>query len=331
MFVLLIRAKCLAELNNIFDQASFTFRPFEIEEKEKMTMEKINSNHNSGQEKNTLEEFAPFGCVLDKNFVDLNFRTPVKAFDSFSTLLGIIAEGSPQLEKLSITCKITVDYKSFDNSSVEPGRITSLDIRFSCLTSLYVDYSGSSLFSLNRSNATNQANPPVLSIIVKYCPALIKLNVFLGFCMTEKHLLELILDEKWSDFLFPADNTRWNQDSVVLEGLQVPSQLLNPLCLTLQELGLCTCAFKPTCHRLSEASVYAFALRQFPKLRKIELLDDKSFVDIIKILNKAKETDHQQQQTDFERDIRDAAIQIGIEENLITSPAPFDGKLLCFM
>jgi len=90
MFVLLTRAECLTELNKLFNQYKFNFHRFEIEENRKMTMEKINSN-TSGQAKNTLEEFAPFECMLAKNFVDLNFLTPVKAFNSFLTLMAIIS------------------------------------------------------------------------------------------------------------------------------------------------------------------------------------------------------------------------------------------------
>jgi len=60
-------------------------------------------------------------------------------------------------------------------------------------------------------------------------------------------------------------------------------------------------------------------------MRKLNL--DVSLLDIWKILYEAKEMDHYQQQSDFERDCKDAAIRTGLEENLMSPPTPFTGKL----
>jgi len=288
----------------------------------------ILENYRSYSDKKFIvDEFASLECVLDENFQNLKVESPVPTTNSFSTLMAIIAKGSPKLAKLNIKCH-PVRYERVDISS--PGRF-DLGSRFDCLTSLYVHYDTGFLNSLENENslsAVDQANRSLLSIIGKWCPVLIKLSVYFRFGLKNNHLLGLILDDELSNILFPTDNEGWMSQDSVLAGLQIPSELLNPLCLTLEELnvGNCTSGRRSqlSCDRQS-ASAYALALRHLPKLRELNL--DVSLLDILKILYEAKEIDHQQQQTDFERDCRDAAIRCGREENMILPPTPFTGKL----
>jgi len=156
--------------------------------------------------------------------------------------------------------------------------------------------------------------------------------------LTKKHLFGLIFHGELSDILFPIDDEGWSHDPV-LAGLQVPSELLNPLCQTLQELNVETgraSFFQPGVdgqpNRLSfkrpllSASTYGFALRQLSKLKKIKLVVPLN--EIFKILYAAIEVDNQEQQIEFERDCQNAAITSGVleENSIISSPIPFSGK-----
>lgn len=171
----------------------------------------------------------------------------------------------------------------------------------------------------------------------KFCPSLTNLSVSLSFCLTKKHLLGLILLGEVSDILFPIDNEGWSKDSV-LAGLQVPSEIINPLCLTLQELNVVTgsdCFIRlgedGQCNSIMfrksslSASTFAFFLRQLPKLKKIKLDAHVPLTEVFQILYAAKVIENHEQRIAFERNCRNAAIQT--DENLIiTSPIPFSGK-----
>ena len=278
-----------------------------------------------------MDELAPLECVLDEHFLELKIQTPVPAFNSFSVLMAIIAKECPKLKDLELKFDTTPYYKLVNKI---PSVFGPQDRQLECLTTLNLVCGHYD----TKSSSVDQACQSILRVIGKCCPSLIKLSVSLGFPLTKKHLFGLIIRGEVSDILFPIDDEGWSHD-LVLAGLQVPYELLNPLCQTLQELNVETghaCFIQPDVDGkrnwlvlervFPSASTYAFALRQLPKLKKIKL--DVPLNEIFKILYAAKEVDNQQQQTEFERDCQNAAISSGaLEENsIISSPIPFSGK-----
>ena len=176
------------------------------------------------------------------------------------------------------------------------------------------------------------SNQEILSLVGKFCPALIKLKVTLGYPLKKEHLLGFILGEK-ADLI--TDDARWNQDSVLV-GLQIPPELLiGPICQTLQKLTLISRGgghsdwFEREPNPVDPSLtpfVFAFVLRQFPKLRKVKL--DTSITNLFKIIYNVKKIGIQRQQAKFEETCRVFALKLGLEVDSITSPTPFTCKLL---
>ena len=75
----------------------------------------------------------------------------------------------------------------------------------------------------------------------------------------------------FSNTLFPTDDQRWAEDAV-LDGLQVPTVFLSPLCFTLKSMGLIGRCWRKRCDCWSisktviSASTVAFVFRHFPAL-----------------------------------------------------------------
>jgi hypothetical protein len=297
---------------------------------EQQIMKKYQVDFEMDEERDVMDEFAKLNCVLDEHFEELTLKTPVPSPDSLSTLLSIINRRSPNLKGLFIFF-LNSSYL-LANLSPESLVIAQQDFHLRSLTSLSLEHDTSMMTPIiYETSFRGDINQYILSSVGKHCPALIKLNVSLGFTLEKEHLLELIFGEKVS---VVTDDARWNRDSVLV-GLQIPPEFLNPLCLTLEEFTLISRgggisdwfdrepnAVDPTLTPF----VYAFALRQLPKLRKMEL--DTSITDLFKIIYNVNKTGIEQQpQAEFEEHCRAVALQFGLEVDSITSPTPFTCKL----
>jgi len=279
------------------------------------------------KEKDVMEEFAQLSCVLDEYFVELGIKTPAPIANSFQTLLSLFNRRSPNLKTLNIEF-LNTTYK-LANLSSESVTGAAQDFHLGCLTSLSLNYDTSVITSITYEDpySGNISHQSILSLVGKFCPALIKLNVSLGFPLKKEDLLGLVLGIK-SNVI--TDNERWNEDQVLV-GLQIPPEYLNPLCLTLQKLTLSSMSgdlsdywFEPKGNDVETSIspfVYAFALRQLPKLRKIKL--ETPIIDIFKIIYNVKTGSRQNNQTEFEEICRVLALQFGLEPDSITSPIPF--------
>jgi len=275
------------------------------------------------KKKDVMDEFAQLNSILDEHFEELTIKTPIPIINSFTVLLSLIAHRSPNLKKLSISF-LKTSYKLVNLSS--ESMIVHDFISLSCLTSLNLQYDTSLMvFPTTYEDPFSGNNQSILSVVGKCCPILTKLKVTLGFPLKKRDVLGLILGER-SNLI--TDDDRWGQDSVLV-GLQIPTELLNPLCLTLQELALSSNSggtsswFQPYRDAVHPSSfVYAFALRHLPNLRKIGLWT--SIIDLLKIIHKVNQKIgiHQQhQQAEFEENCRSI-------KDSITSPTPFTCKLL---
>ena len=255
-------------------------------------MKKYQVDSEMDEERDVMDEFTQLNSVLDEHFEELTINTPVPRFDSLSTLLSIINRRSPNLKGLFISF-LNTSYKLANLSSPE-SLIAAQDFHLGCLTSLSLNYDTSVITSITYEDpySGNISHQSILSLVGKFCPALIKLNVSLGFPLKKEDLLGLVLDIK-SNVI--TDNERWNEDQVLV-GLQIPPEYLNPLCLTLQKLTLSSMSgdlsdywFEPKGNDVETSIspfVYAFALRQLPKLRKIKL--ETPIIDIFKIIYNVK-------------------------------------------
>jgi len=333
---LIIREKFVSKLNNIF-QFKFDCYGFTPEEEQQLS-ESYKNYSNSDGEKEMLHEFAPLDCVLDEHFDgELKIYTPTPTFDSIPMLMSIIARRSRKLKDLTIWFH-HCPYKLVNmvSSTTPSSSITVMpsleNLRFECLTHLYLhehpNFDDEMQPQGDPSN-NDRSHKSLLSFIGKHCPVLISLSAHFEFCLIKKHLLGLLLDGDVKENLFPADDERWSQDSV-LEGLQVPMSLLNPLCSTLQELHLDMNCYGRNCdcRPLPTLSVLAFTLRHFPKLRSLYVSpDDDINIELFKIIHKVKEMGRSPHQTEFEEACRDAAAAFNIVsgQEMIKSPTPFTG------
>jgi len=108
-------------------------------------------------------------------------------------------------------------------------------------------------------------------------------------------VLGLIINEELASTLFLTNDDRWSKDSV-LQGLRIPSEFLNPLCSTLQELSLLCENWGQRCLCCDPNSMYAFSLRHLPKLRV--LTSEIPTCQVIRCLYNVK--DNQYEQAEFE-------------------------------
>ena len=243
---------------------------------------------------NILEDMCVImDCILDENFKELDITIPIPTFDYFSTLLSIISHRSPSLEKLKITFYhvIMIRIEQSENNPLPELMISEgADLNSNCLKSLTIENSGSKHFLLSKDGS----NRSILSIIGKRCPNLKKLSLD-EFCMRKNDVLGLIINKELASTLFLTNDDRWNKDSV-LQGLRIPSEFLNPLCSTLQELSLLCGNWGQRCLCCDLNSMYAFSLRHLPKLRVLTL--EIPTCQVIRCLYNVKE--NQDEQVEFE-------------------------------
>jgi len=167
-------------------------------------------------------------------------------------------------------------------------------------------------------------NSSVLSLIGKYCPKLVTLEIN-GIDIKKKDIVALILGDL-VDILLPtsAEGEKWSKDAV-LESLRVPAELLTPLCFSLSKLILRT---DPPLR----VSTLAFALRHLKALEEMDvgkeewLPDDYYIVKAIGLLYYSQHSVDRQIQQEFDDICCEAVSHVSFERNLLTSPTLHSGN-----
>lgn len=194
-----------------------------------------------------IEPWVFLECVLDSTFLELETHASFPDAEPDLKLVTTIVKRSSILQKLKIDFSLMK--KGIEVEKVVP-LITSLS-PLDCLTILDL----CKLDKLHRS---------VLKLIGNSCPLLTQLSIT-GFCLSPKDILSIILGEVVDD-LFPESsvtNVVWAEDKC-LTYLQVPPELLTPICFILRRLSADWDKKSDECW-----SVASFALRHLPLLEKM--------------------------------------------------------------
>ncbi len=251
-------------------------------------------------------------CILDSSFLKLELTIPFPSFQSFCSLLSVISDRCPHLEKLAIHFKHIGTDKSKAMSPITKPVVLPLT-PLPCLTSL-------SLLD-GRKALHNKPDYGFIFSIVGKCFPLLSTFRFKEFHLRKLDVIKLIVKEELVDIIFTRpsqDDEGWSADSV-LASLRIPTEYLNPICFTLETMYTdpamcCLCTTSGRC--LSEdwsIAPFAFALRHLTRLHTVDLEhagDNDWTAETIKIIYKAP-TDHTTQR-DFEKDCREAALRVGL-------------------
>lgn len=268
-------------------------------------------------------------CILDESFqediLDLCMITPFESSRSFAKLLAITAFRCPKLETLEILC-----YPNFTWATSAPILGPIPVTSFPTLSYLGLHFVDDECFRVD-------SNKSAFGIIGKYCSNLQILDVN-GTGMTKKDALALIVAGDLADILFPyyeglsekefesmashifskplpdSNEIYWSED-LVLPGLRVPYEFLNPLCFTLRELNFNEWKYQDP---FTAGGVMAFALRHLPKLVTMEPKPGEA-IPLIKLVYNAEKM-LETRQVDFGKACRKAAITIALEVDAPTPP-----------
>ncbi len=248
---------------------------------------------------------------MDNSFRELSIKIRVSGdlFQSFSSLIFIIARRAPKLEKLKIYIVNTSGTTSLVTAdSLEP--IFSNGSRLLSLKKLVICNDDSRQPGLTLMNGSHRS---VLSVIGEYCPALDELVVE-RFTLAKKDLVGLILGTL-VDIVLPTGEEKWSEDPV-LRNLRISHEFATPLCSTLLSLSLSNCLVS----FIDGSSTLAFLLRHLQKLEgSFKMLHNASVLKAIKILHDNDRVDEDMQQ-EFGAVCREAASHISFER--ISTSAP---------
>jgi len=248
---------------------------------------------------------------LDNSFRELSIKIRVSGdlFQSFSSLIFIIARRAPKLEKLKIHVVNTSGTTSLVTAdSLEP--IFSNGSQLFSLKELVIRNDDSHQPGLTLMDASHRS---VLSVVGEYCPALTELGVK-RFTLAKKDLVGLILGTL-VDIVLPTGEEKWSEDPV-LRNLRISHEFATPLCSTLLSLSLedCLVSF------IDGSSTLAFILRHLQKLTgSFKMLQKTSVLKAIKILHDNDRVDEDMQQ-EFEAVCREAAFHVSFKR--ISTSAP---------
>jgi len=227
-------------------------------------------------------------CLLDDSLLDLEIHVPSSfCLEMFPKLLSIIANRSPKLCELAITFHGNNKIMASAADQLLVSKPAEQDFFLNCLTELTLRYCKHHY--TDGSDVNDE--PPKLDVlfvtVAELCPILAHLLVC-GFCnkIKSRSVLSLITGT-FSNTLFPTDDQRWAEDAV-LDGLQVPTVFLSPLCFTLKSMGLIGRCWRKRCDcgsrskTVISASTVAFVFRHFPALEGMP--PPKSKLSAIKII-----------------------------------------------
>lgn len=209
-------------------------------------------------------------CLLDDSFLDLEIQVPSSnILEMFSKLLSIIAQRSPELRELTITFHGNKMMASTDQLlALKPDDQDSRRFLHSLLQlTLFCkqDNTGNSIACNEPANLDD-----LFVIVAEMCPALTDLTTR-GFCIKKRSMLSLITGA-FSNALFSNGDQQWTEGAV-LQGLQVPTLFLSPLCPHLKKLLVIRCR-RSFCNcehiALSDATV-VFALRHLSAVEVLSL------------------------------------------------------------
>ncbi len=247
--------------------------------------------------------------VLDEHFLELETHVAFPGSKPNPKLISSIAENSPLLKNLKLNFKLM---KDFSTQQIKPLMLPMRSLEH--------------LTNLTLSFLSNQIRTTVLSLIGSSCPKLTHLTVS-GFRFGKKDVLAIMFGEK-IDELFPIhlgdiewfnafvfdeerfpnylEEPEWFHDEE-LELLEVSSEYLTPLCLTLQALTFDWIEDDDTTN-YPGPSVWAFLLRYLPSLQTLEVWNDRVRLEVmlswaIKLLYLVEQT---RMKTKFEKECQRA-------------------------
>ncbi len=278
------------------------------------------------------DTFAIIDSTLDNHFKKLEVCVPFPALESFSDLMAIITHRCPKLEALKVSFRHK--FKTalrFSKSRLDKGMnvferkeqsnyTMPPESSLPCLKSLILDFDDA---VYQTCHYVDESRESLLSIVGRLCPVLANLEVG-RVCTNRMDVVALIVNANMADILFPKVGHGWSQDTV-FRGLQIPSELLNPLCSTLKKLIIDQSSLGVP--RQDSNSTFAFALRHLPYLEYLGL-DKGSYYFPFCVVKQLYQVGNAVCQKGFEMAWRTAASSIGLD---VASPTFFSGKFLNFI
>ncbi len=177
-------------------------------------------------------------CILNDGIEELKIPVTFQYLDLNPAVMGVVAERAPNLKKLKLDLsRIKKDTRYKETIPL----ITSL--------SPLVHLTHLSLYYLSNQNRL------ILQSLGKSCPSLSYLKVSRqGFRLADMDVEGIVLGELAGDLLLESKECL----------LQVPPELLTPLCHSLRHLHLSNLTFNRYCHSV------VFALLHLPNLEKMD-------------------------------------------------------------
>lgn len=218
----------------------------------------------------SIVDVWPFlNCVLDETFLELNTHTGFPDSEPNPKLISTINKRSPLLKKLNLDCTPM-------KSETKIKNLRPFILSLSSLEHLQV-------LELFWSKENEHLSGRVLSLIGKTCPLLTRLKIVQNSIITKRDIMAIVLGELVDELLpekeTPKEPTWLEYDR--LTRLEVPPQLITPICSSLQELHLFwewenALQLKDPEDLELELPIIIFILRHFSSL--IHLKGDKIFV-----------------------------------------------------
>jgi len=213
-------------------------------------LEKFYQNYNLFND-NIIDIWVFLECVLDDSVQELETHVAFPGTEPNPKLIPTIENRASFLTNLKLNFKSMKETTTVEKTNQLITSLSSLE----CLTSLSLHH----LPELHRS---------VLKFVGSSCPLLTHLSIT-GFRIMPLDILLIMLGDL-AETLFPqyGEKKPWTEDDA-LRLLQVPPQLLTPLCFTLKHLQLEDVDWD-TNATYSCWSIVTFALRHLPSLEKMD-------------------------------------------------------------
>ena len=299
-------------------------------------MAKTASNIDNSRQLDIPNVGAFLDSILDICFVNkLEINIPYEGFESYSTVFSIIAHRCPELKLLSITFYSLTDVKgssfNYIRSRLEDSDLSQVDHRLNCLEMLDLHHSPDRMHfdcfkRTVRSPFEKELPTSILSIVGEYCPILASLTVK-GFYIRDRDMLALITGASVC-ILFPVNDDRWTRLSSIESLLLVPTELMTPLCFTLQSLRFTDQRMLCFCQPNISDSTAAFALKHLPELRRLQsLLPFSTTIGAIQRLY-SNRGDDGGRKTEIQKSFEEYCLHLtGVRRDPLRRP-PLSGKII---